>query len=153
MACLHICGEYCKACSSTTQQQSDVASRLLAIHETRVFQGNGALGSITAAISLLHELATQIFGAGQENGEPVLCGDGKVRQAFPILYAYVADFPEQFLCCNCCKVAAGMQGDYTVSKSQTQALAIMALNKFFKGNKKKSFKRWLLHKCPCTILD
>ncbi|KAL0581893.1 hypothetical protein V5O48_000122 [Marasmius crinis-equi] len=72
--------------------------------------------------------------AGKE-GVDMTCSDGLVRWAFPILAAYVADYPEQCLvaCCmenRCplCKVMPEERGSFGRGDARTKAEALRLLN-------------------------
>lgn len=71
-----------------------------------------------------------------ENGVPMTCSDGSVRLVFPILAAYVADFPEQCLIsctmktgCPICIVDPKKRGDPPKRRTRTIDETIKAIRK------------------------
>ncbi|KAF9237171.1 hypothetical protein BU15DRAFT_49017 [Melanogaster broomeanus] len=93
---------------------------------------------------LFHYCMTQILepmvDAGK-TGVPMTCPDGYVRHLYPILAAYVADFPEQCLitCCKesrCpkCTVACKNRGDLASSDARTPKHTLKNLQKYQKGD-------------------
>ena len=84
-------------------------------------------------------------GAG-EDGEDILCADGFVRRVWPILAAYIADFPEQCLvsCCqenHCpmCKVPPDERGEPTTYNTKDQDDISDILQDHARGLKPREF--------------
>ncbi|KAJ7060232.1 hypothetical protein C8F01DRAFT_1141996 [Mycena amicta] len=88
-----------------------------------------------------------------KNGVEMVCADGHIRLVFPILAAYIADFPEQCLvaCCKqsrCprCLVAHNRRGEnlvQTIWRDETAMLSV--LEKHRTRQHSPEFDEWGLH--------
>jgi len=92
--------------------------------------------------------------AGRE-GVLMTCGDGKIRQVFPILAAYIADHPEQCLiaCCKenrCprCLVPPKERGDPTMYPLRSQADTLEILTQQERGDDPPEFEAQGLRAIP-----
>ncbi|KAJ7059962.1 Zn-finger domain-containing protein [Mycena amicta] len=97
-------------------------------------------------------LLEPLIDAGK-NGVQMVCADGHVRLVFPILAAYVADFPEQCLvaCCKqsrcpLCLVAHNERGEnlvQTIWRDETATLEVLEKHRMRKDA--PEFDQWGLH--------
>lgn len=76
----------------------------------------------------------ETLGTAGKHGVQLESGDGKVRRCFPILAAYVADYPEQCLAtctryfqCPICRVDSGKLGEYGESEKRSQRETLQKL--------------------------
>lgn len=82
------------------------------------------------------------------NGVEMVCADGFVRKIYPILAAYVADYPEQCLvaCCmenRCprCVVSPNDRGNAVESISREVGTTLQALNQHRRGFSPENFEK------------
>ncbi|KAL0568476.1 hypothetical protein V5O48_013508 [Marasmius crinis-equi] len=96
-------------------------------------------------------LLEPLIKAGRE-GVFMTCADGFVRRVFPLLAAYIADYPEQCLVacmksnsCPCCDVDPQRRGkEPTHSKWHDPAATVKAIDDEISGYASPNFKTWNL---------
>jgi hypothetical protein len=83
----------------------------------------------------MERLLAPLAKACEEGGAEVLCTDGGIRRIYPVLAAYVADFPEQckVACtlqshCPSCTVKPEKRGDLGNAPPRTREQVIAAMN-------------------------
>ncbi|KAK0493099.1 hypothetical protein EDD18DRAFT_1310710 [Armillaria luteobubalina] len=96
----------------------------------------------------MHSLLDPLVQAGKE-GIEMLCADGKTHLVYPLLAAYVADYPEQCLvsCCmenRCpkCTVPAKKLGDPVFSMMHNPESIIDTLKDVSAGLKSQTYEKW-----------
>ncbi len=93
------------------------------------------------------EVITRSLAEAGKKGIPMVCTDGYECWAWPILAAYVADYPEQCLiacckenCCPICNVSPKNQGSHVESTFHTPEKNFEMLGKLRSGASDSEFK-------------
>ncbi|KAK0421534.1 hypothetical protein EV421DRAFT_2069709 [Armillaria borealis] len=93
------------------------------------------------------ELITRSLAEAGKAGVPMTCSDGQERWAWPILAAYVADYPEQCLiaCCKenrcpICTVSPDNRGSHTENTFRTPEKTLEMIDKLRNGVSDPAFK-------------
>ncbi|KAK0445549.1 hypothetical protein EV421DRAFT_1902490 [Armillaria borealis] len=96
----------------------------------------------------MRSLLEPLIEAGK-NGIEMLCADGQTRLVYPILAAYVADYPEQCLIGGCmenrcpkCKAKSDKLGDHVCSPPRDQKETIQILKQASDGLDPPEFADW-----------
>ncbi|KAI0077317.1 hypothetical protein K474DRAFT_1596309 [Panus rudis PR-1116 ss-1] len=137
-------GNIAKATRRKVSARATVLVGYIPVSKLECFQkgpngSNRALASYRLFHRCMRKILEPLIQAGK-TGVEMMCADGKIRQVYPILAAYVADHPEQCLVVNVkenfCpkgKVTPGERGELSECLLRRVDDVIEALNKHKKG--------------------
>lgn len=105
----------------------------------------------------MEKILMSLVAAGN-SGEEMMCADGWTRKVWPILAAYVADYPEQCLasCCmenRCpfCTVEPNSRGNHIPADQRSVRETLFYLERKHAGEKDTAFKTWGLRDIPAPF--